>query len=142
VSSKPVVLVTCIGNSCRSQIAAGWLRHLGGDRIEVLSAGTRPGKAVATRAALVMDEVGIDIRGNVPVHHLVHASRQVDHAIAVCEESDEGCLESFRGATFHKLPVFDPGHVGGTEDEIIQAHRVARDELRASMDSFLKEILP
>ena len=140
--SKPVVLVACVGNSCRSQIAAGWLRHLGGDRIEVLSGGTKPGKAVASRALTVMDEVGIDLRGNVPTHVSAHEGRTVDHAIAVCEETDEGCLESFGTATFHKLPVFDPGHLAGTEDEILQAHRVARDELRASMDAFLKGILP
>lgn len=142
MNTRPVVLVTCIGNSCRSQMAAAWLRRLGGDRIEVLSAGTRPGKAVAPRAALVMDEVGIDIRGHVPAHHSVHSGRLVDHAIAVCEETDEGCLDSFGTAVFHSLPVFDPGHLDGTEEEIIQAHRVVRDELRASMDAFLKGILP
>lgn len=141
MSGKPVVLVMCIGNSCRSQMAAGWLRRYGQDRIEVLSAGSKPGKAVASRAIQVMDEVGIDIRANVPTHHSLHASRRVDHAIVVCEETDEGCLESFGTATFHKLPVFDPGHVQGSEDEILESHRQARDHLRDSMHNFLKGIL-
>lgn len=142
MSGKPVVLAMCIGNSCRSQMAAGWLRHFGQGRIEVLSAGSRPGKAVASRAIQVMDEVGIDIRSNVPTHHSQHASRHVDHAIVVCEDTDEGCLESFGTAAFHKLPVFDPGHVQGSEDDILQAHREARDRLRDSMKNFVKGILP
>lgn len=141
MSSKPVVLVMCIGNSCRSQMAAGWLRHFGADRVKVLGAGSKPSRAVASRAVLVMDEVGIDIRGNVPVHHSAHAARKVDHAIVVCRESDDGCLESFGTARFHKLPVPDPGHVEGTEEEILQAHREVRDQLRDSMSRFLEGVL-
>ncbi len=138
---KPTILVMCIGNSCRSQMAAGWLRHLAGDRAEILSAGSKPGKAVASRAIQVMDEVGIDIRANTPTHYSAYLDRRVDHAIVVCEETDEGCLKSFGDASFHELPVFDPGHHPGTEEEIMQAHRQARDVLRESMSKFLQETL-
>jgi arsenate reductase (thioredoxin) len=138
---KTTILTLCVGNSCRSQMAAGWLRHLGGERVHVLSGGSKPGKAVAARAITVMNEVGIDISGYTPTHYSDHLGRHLDHAIAVCSESDENCYAGFPAAmSFHRLPVTDPGHHEGTEEEILQAHREVRDELKLKMETFLKEI--
>lgn len=135
------ILTHCVGNSCRSQMAAGWLRHLGGDGVHIISGGSRPGKTVAARAVTVMKEVGIDISGYTPTHYADHLGRPVDHAVAVCSEEDESCFAGFAPAThFHRLPVTDPGHHEGTEEEILQAHREVRDELKAKMAGFLKEI--
>jgi arsenate reductase len=124
-------------------MAAGWLRHLGGDRIEVLSAGSKPGKAVAARAVAVMGEVGIDISGNTPRHYSEYLTRSIDYAIAVCQETDESCFTGFSSAAkFLSLPVEDPGDHGGTEEEILEAHRKVRDELQVKMSKFLSELLP
>lgn len=137
---KPTILVMCVGNSCRSQIAAGWLRHLGGDRVEILGGGAKPAKSVARRAIAVMDEVGMDLRGQVPTFYQDHFARPIDHAVAVCHET-ECTYTGFADSTiFHRLAVDDPGHHEGTEDEILEAHRRVREELRAKMTSFLAAI--
>ena len=139
---KITILTLCVGNSCRSQMAAGWLRHLGGDKVHIISGGSKPGKSVAARAVSVMAEVGIDISGEKPTHYSDHLSRHIDHAIAVCSENDENCYAGFPVAMqFHRLPVTDPGHHVGTEEEILQAHREVRDELKTKMEAFLKEHL-
>lgn len=136
----PTILALCVGNSCRSQMAAGWLRTLGGDNIHVISGGSKPGKTVAARAVTVMGEVGIDISGYAPTHYADHLGRPIEHAVAVCSEEDESCFAGFAPAThFHRLPVTDPGHHVGTEEEVLQAHREVRDELKTRMETFLKE---
>lgn len=136
---KKTILVMCVGNSCRSQIAAGWLRTLGGANVEVVGGGAKPAKGVAARAVTVMDEVGIDIRDNVPTLYTERLGLPLDHAIAVCAEDECTYPALPETLPFHRLAVTDPGHHVGTEEEILQAHREVRDELKTRMETFLKE---
>jgi arsenate reductase (thioredoxin) len=138
---KKTILVMCVGNSCRSQIAAGWLRTLGGDAVEVVGGGAKPAKGVAARAISVMDEVGIDIRGNVPTLYTERLDMRIDHAIAVCSEDECAYPALPESLPLHRLAVTDPGHHVGTEEEILQAHREVRDELKIKMETFLKEFV-
>lgn len=136
---KKTLLVMCVGNSCRSQIAAGWLRTLGGEGVEVVGGGAKPAKGVAARAIAVMDEVGIDIRDHVPTLYTERLGLPLDHALAVCSEDECAYPALPAGLPFHRLAVTDPGHHVGTEEEILEAHRTVRDELKGKMEAFLKE---
>ncbi len=125
---KPRVLVLCTGNSCRSQIGEGWLRHHLGERVEVHSAGTRP-SFVHPRAIQVMAEAGVDLTP--------HASKSVetlralpfDLVVTVCDSARETC-PVFPGAkrTIHHA-FEDPAHAG-TGDEALPVFRRVRDEIR------------
>ena len=87
---KTRVLILCTGNSARSQMAEGLLRHMAGDRMEVHSAGTRPG-SVRPEAIAVMAELGIDIRGHWSKHVDDFAGRPFDYVITVCDQANESC---------------------------------------------------
>jgi arsenate reductase len=127
--SKPRVLILCTGNSCRSQMGEGWVRHLLGDRVEVHSAGTKP-SFVHPRAIQVMGEAGVDLSS--------HASKSVetlrtlpfDLVVTVCDSAREAC-PVFPGAkkTVHHAFV-DPVHAG-IGDDALPVFRRVRDEIRA-----------
>jgi len=87
---KTRVLILCTGNSARSQMAEGLLRHMAGDRMEVHSAGTRPG-SVRPEAVAVMAELGIDIRGHWSKHVDDFAGQPFDYVITVCDHANESC---------------------------------------------------
>ena len=87
---KTRVLILCTGNSARSQMAEGLLRHMAGDRMEVDSAGTRPG-SVRPEAIAVMAELGIDIRGHWSKHVDDFAGQRFDYVITVCDHANESC---------------------------------------------------
>ena len=125
---KPGVLVLCTGNSCRSQIGEGWVRHLLGDRVEVHSAGTRP-SFVHPRAIQVMAEAG----GGPPPpsSKSVETLRALpfDLVVTVCDSAREAC-PVFPGAkrTIHHA-FEDPAHAGEGDDALPVFRRV-RDEIR------------
>jgi arsenate reductase len=122
------VLVLCTGNSCRSQMGEGWLRHDLGDRVEAFSAGTRP-SFVHPRAIEVMAEAGVDLSS--------HASKSVeslkaipfDLVVTVCDSAREAC-PVFPGARRTVHHAFeDPAHAGSGDDALPIFRRV-RDEIR------------
>src|SRR5512138_1971100 len=126
---KPRVLVLCTGNSCRSQMGEGWLRHDLGDRVDVVSAGTRP-SYVHPKAIQVMAEAGVDISS--------HSSKSVesvralpfDLVVTVCDAAREAC-PVFPGAKKSVHHTFeDPVHAGSGDDALPVFRRV-RDEIRA-----------
>lgn len=126
---KPRVLILCTGNSCRSQMGEGWVRHLLGDRVEVHSAGTKP-SFVHPRTILVMGEAGVDLSA--------HASKSVetlralpfDLVVTVCDSAREAC-PVFPGAKKTVHHAFeDPAHAG-LGDDALPAFRRVRDEVRA-----------
>ena len=129
--TRPRVLVLCTGNSCRSQMAEGWLRHDLGDQIEVHSAGTHP-SSVHPRAIEVMAEAGVDLSS--------HASKSVeslkalpfDLVVTVCDSAREAC-PVLPGAkkTLHRA-FDDPVHAG-TGDDALPVFRRVRDEIRAAL---------
>jgi len=93
---KPTVLFLCTGNSCRSQMAEGWLRHLAGSQFEVLSAGTKPVR-VNPRAVEVMGEVGIDISRHRSKHVAEFQGRHLHYVITICDHAQASCPADPRG---------------------------------------------
>ncbi|MEW6490897.1 MAG: arsenate reductase ArsC [Thermodesulfobacteriota bacterium] len=136
---KQRVLFLCTGNSCRSQMAEGWLRHLGGDRYEALSAGTRP-QGVNPLAVRVMAEVGVDISGqrSKSVDELL--GEDLDLLVTVCGGARESC-PVFLGKVKERQhwPFDDPAEARGTHEQVLAVFRRVRDEIRARVASFVKE---
>jgi len=125
------VLILCTGNSARSQMAEGLLRHDAGDRFEVESAGTRPG-IVRPEAIAVMRELGIDISGHRSKHVDEFAGQKFDYVITVCDNAKESC-PLFIGDVkrIHKSFEDPPPISEGTQEERLAIFRRVRDELRA-----------
>lgn len=133
MSEKPTVLFVCVHNAGRSQMAAGYLRALGGDGIEVLSAGSAPKDAINPVAVQAMAEEGIDIADNTPKVLTVDAVRESDVVITM------GCGDAcpiFPGKRYEDWELDDPAGQG------IESVRPIRDEIRARIESLLAELLP
>ena len=125
---KKRVLILCTGNSARSQMAEGLLRALGGDRVEVFSAGTKPG-TVRPEAIAVMSEIGIDLSGHRSKHVREFDGQHFDYVITVCDNANESC-PIFPGNTERIHWSFpDPAAIEGTEIERLAAFRRVRDAL-------------
>ena len=131
--SKPTVLFVCIHNAGRSQMAAGYLRHLGADRVEVLSAGSAPGKSINPIAVQAMAEEGIDISAEQPKVLTDGAVRVSDVVITM------GCGDTcpfYPGKRYEDWVLDDPAGQG------IEAVRPIRDEIRRRVEELLAELLP
>ena len=124
------VLVICTGNRARSQMAEGWLRHLGGVRVEVDSAGTDP-KGVHPLAVRVMAEVGIDISGHTSDHVDRYVGQDYDLVVTVCDTARESC-PVFPGARRRLHRAFeDPDYSWMSERELTGVFRRIRDEIES-----------
>jgi arsenate reductase (thioredoxin) len=136
--AKPTVLILCTGNSCRSQMAEGFLRHYAGDRFEARSAGTKPATEVHPLAVQVMAEVGIDITGHRPKHADTFAGQPVAYLITVCGNADQACPRGLagNGERMH-WPFDDPAGFEGTEEEVLAGFRRVRDEIGAKIRAWL-----
>jgi arsenate reductase (thioredoxin) len=124
------VLFLCTHNSARSQMAEGLLRAWAGDRFEVHSAGVEATE-VRPLAIRVMDELGIDIRGQTSKRVDVYRGQEFDAAITVCDDAREAC-PFFPGAAVQRHWSFDdPSGATGSEEERLQVFRRVRDEIGA-----------
>lgn len=133
MSEKPTVLFVCVHNAGRSQMAAGFLRDLGGDRVEVLSAGSEPKHRINPVAVQAMAEEGIDIANNVPKVLTTEAVRDSDVVITM------GCGDAcpiFPGKRYEDWKLDDPA------GQDIEAVRPIRDEIRGRVEALLAELLP
>jgi len=134
---EPVkVLFLCTGNSCRSQMAEGWTRRLGGDNVEVQSAGIEAhGKN--PRALAIMAKAGIDISGQESTIVDSAMLQWADIVVTVCGHADEQC--PVLSPTVRKLhwPLSDPAKATGTEENITSQFRASRDEIRNRVQSLL-----
>lgn len=131
MSVKSSVLFVCVHNAGRSQMAAGYLKHLAGDRIEVRSAGTDPGEKVNPAAVEAMAEEGIDISVNFPKKLTDEAVKDSDYVITM------GCGDTcpyFPGKTYLDWPLDDPAGQG------VDAVRPIRDAVRAKVEALIQEI--
>jgi arsenate reductase len=129
------VLILCTGNSARSQMAEGFLRHDAGDRFEVDSAGTRPSQ-VRPEAIAVMREIGIDISTHRSKSVEEFAGQRFDYVLTVCDNAKESC-PVFSGHTNRIHHSFsDPAGVQGSEEERLAAFRQIRDEIRRYLHTF------
>ena len=135
------MLVICTGNRARSQMAQGWLRHLGGARVEVDSAGTEP-KGVHLLAIRVMDEVGIDISGNTSDHVDDHVGEEYHLVVTVCDDARESC-PVFPGAQRLLHRAFeDPDYPEVSEKELVDVFRRVRDEIGAVCRELVAKEVP
>jgi len=135
MQNKLRVLILCTGNSARSQMAEGLLRHDAGDWMDVRSAGTRP-RAVRPEAIAVMREIGIDISAHQSKHVDEFHGHPFDYVLTVCDQANETC-PVFAGTTARLHQSFDdPAAVSGTDAERHAAFRRVRDELRAYLRTF------
>ena len=132
---KQRVLILCTGNSTRSQMAEGLLRHDRGDHFLVESAGTRPGE-VRPEAIAVMQEIGIDLRGHRSKHVDEFAGQCFDYVLTVCDNARESC-PSFPGPSLRVHMAFDdPAALQGAEADRLALFRRVRDEVRAYLRTF------
>lgn len=135
------ILYVCTGNSCRSQIAEGWTRHLGGDRVSVRSAGLEA-HGINPKAVATMQAVGIDI-SNQPSSVLNEADIEwADVVVTVCGHADEHCPVLPAGTRKVHWPFEDPARVGGNAQEIENAFATTRDVMRVHVEQLLNEPAP
>jgi len=131
--SRPAVLFVCIHNAGRSQMAAGYLQHLAGDRIDVLSAGSQPADQVNPAAVAAMAEEGIDIATQVPKLLSDSAVRQADVVVTM------GCGDEcpfYPGKRYEDWVLEDPAGQG------IESVRPIRDEIRTRIEALIGELAP
>jgi len=130
VSARKRILILCTGNSCRSQMAEGWVNGLLGDRWEASSAGTRPARRVHPLAVRVMAEVGIDISGGRPQHVDDLLDREWDLVVTVCDSAKESCPVFPRPVAQVHVSFEDPAEAEGGETERLSVFRCIREEIR------------
>jgi arsenate reductase len=138
VSEKQRVLILCTGNSARSQMAEGLLRHDAGECFAVESAGTKPSR-VRPEAIAVMGELGIDISGQRSKHVDEFQGQPFDYVITVCDNARESCPVFFGATTRLHQSFEDPGALNGSERERLALFRRVRDELRTYLAAFARE---
>jgi arsenate reductase len=133
------VLILCTGNSCRSQMAEGFLKSFDSN-LEVYSAGTRPAERVHPNAVQVMKELGIDLSGHRPKTVDQFLNQSFDYVVTVCDHAKEAC-PLFTGKVKHRLHIGfdDPAEATGSEDEIYAVFRRVRDEIREQFKKFYEE---
>lgn len=135
-SSPPVVLILCTGNSCRSHMAEGILRHAAGDRLEVRSAGSKPAGYVHPLAVRALAEIGIDISHHRSKHLDGFLQQDVETVITVCGHADQACPVFPGQLNRHHWGFDDPAHVQGSEDEQLAVFRRVRDEIKKVFDAY------
>ena len=132
-ASLPTVLFVCVHNAGRSQMAAGYLQHLAGDRVTVLSAGSEPKDKVNPIAVEAMAEEGIDIANNVP--KILTTQSVVDSDVVVTMGCGDAC-PIFPGKRYEDWELEDPAGQG------IESVRVIRDDIKGRIQSLLAELVP
>ena len=131
------ILVLCTGNSCRSQLAEGYLRYYAGDKAEVYSAGVET-HGVNPRAITTMKEDGLDISGHTSNHISEYLGIDFDYVITVCDNAKERSPYFPTQAKKLHFNFPDPAKAIGTEDQIIKAFRDVRDMIKAYSADFVQ----
>jgi arsenate reductase (thioredoxin) len=139
MDQKPLVYFLCTGNSCRSQMAHGWLHALAGDRYEVKSAGLEA-HGLNPRAVRVMEEAGVDIRHHTSDVIDTGTLERADYIITLCGHADEHCpaISNPNAKRWH-WGFDDPAKATGTEEEIMSQFRKVRDEIKSRLEKFARE---
>jgi arsenate reductase len=126
---KPLILILCTGNSCRSHLAEGILRREAGDLFDIQSAGSNPAGYVHPLAIQVMQEIGIDISTHRSKHLNEFLKQPVETVITVCGHADQACPTFPGQVNRHHWPFFDPAKAEGSETEKLQVFRSVRDDV-------------
>ena len=133
------ILYLCTGNSCRSQMAEGWSKSLGGDQFAVESAGIEAhGKN--PRAIAVMAEAGVDISGQESTIVNQAMLERADVVVTVCGHADEQCPVLPAGVKKVHWPLSDPAKATGNEEEVMAEFRATRDEVKRRVESLLDRL--
>ena len=133
------LLFLCTGNSCRSQMAEGWARTLGGDWLQVQSAGIEAhGKN--PRAIAVMQEAGVEISRQESTRVTPQMLEAADLVVTVCGHADEHCPVLPAGTRKEHWPLDDPAKATGSEDEIMTVFRASRDDIRRRVGELLERL--
>ncbi len=130
------ILVLCTGNSCRSQIAEGYLRHFAGNKAEVYSAGVET-HGVNPRAIEIMKEDGIDISNHTFKNVSEYKGIDFDYVITVCDHAKERCPYFPSGAKMFHYNFPDPAKASGTEEQVMQQFRDVRDRVKQYSRDFV-----
>lgn len=138
MTDKKRVLILCTGNSARSQMAEGLLRHIAGDRFEVFSAGTIK-SFVRPQAIKAMDEVGIDIGAHRSKSVDEFTGQEFNYVITVCDNAKQNC-PVFPGKTERIHWSFDdPAEASGSDEDVMVVFRRVRDQIRERLENFARE---
>jgi arsenate reductase (thioredoxin) len=133
MSDKPSVLFVCVHNAGRSQMAAGWLRHLAGDAVEVRSAGSAPAETINPSAVEAMREVGIDITDQTP--KLLEYETAQDSDVIITMGCGDAC-PVFPGKRYEDWKLDDPAGKG------VDAVRPIRDDIKTRVEALLADLIP
>ncbi len=135
------ILILCTGNSCRSQMAQGFLQSFD-DRLEVRSGGTEPAARVNQTAVKVMKEIGIDISGGKPEHVDTYLDMEWDYVITVCDHANETC-PVFLGKVKNRKHIGfdDPSTATGSEEFIMNEYYRVRDEIQKEFKNLFEKHL-
>lgn len=136
------LLILCTGNSCRSQMAEGWVNHLLASRWEAHSAGTRPAPEVHPLAIRAMAEAGVDLTAATPTSVEVYLDQPWDLVVTVCDAAQESCPVFPRPVPQHHLPFADPAEAAGSDEERMAIFRRVRDEIRDRLVGFVAAFDP
>lgn len=128
--AKPLVLILCTGNSCRSHLAEGILRAVAGDVLEVASAGSKPAGYVHPLAIQALAEIDIDISRHHSKSWNEFMNAPVETVITVCGNADQACPIFPGQVNRHHWPFDDPAHATGTDEEKLAVFRRVRNEIR------------
>ncbi len=133
------ILILCTGNTCRSQMAHGFLKSFD-ENLEVFSAGTKAGSIVNPNAVKVMAEIGIDIDGNKANQVDEYLNRIWDYVITVCDGAKEIC-PVFTGKVKHRIHIGfdDPVNAKGSSDYVLSFYRKIRDEIKQDFGKFYSD---
>ena len=132
----PTVLILCTGNSCRSHMAEGILRHAAGEMLDVQSAGAKPAGYVHPLAIKALAEIGIDISGHHSKHMDEFLERDVETVVTVCGNADQACPRFPGQVNRYHWGFDDPAHAVGDEAQQMQVFRRVRDEIRAVFEAY------
>jgi arsenate reductase len=133
------ILFLCTGNSCRSQMAEGWGRHLAPEGVEVQSAGTHP-VGLNPGATESMARAGVDISRQQSKQIDLALAAQFDYLVTLCGEADEECVSVSGTVGREHWPLADPAKATGTEKDVEQIFDSVRDEIKKRVEDFLIRI--
>ncbi|MBA2381804.1 MAG: arsenate reductase ArsC [Chloroflexi bacterium] len=131
------ILVLCTGNSCRSILAEALFRELGGNRVAVESAGSRPEGAVNPRTIQILDEAGLDHAWARSKPLTDYLDREFDHVLTVCDDAAEVCPVFPGPAKRTHWSIPDPARATGTDDDRLAVYRATLVDLRGRITAFL-----
>ena len=131
------ILILCTGNSCRSQMAEGFLKIFLKEKAKIYSAGVSPEK-VNTNAIHVMKEIGIDISNHQSNHVDVYSEMLFDYVITVCNHAKEKCPIHFKSKKIIHKSFFDPVNAKGTQGEVLHVYTKVRDTLQEYLINFCR----